>query len=117
MRHHNQNRKFGREEGQRTAFKRSLARSLIMREKITTTEARAKEIRPVVEKLLTRGKAAHTLANKRLLIARMGGDEAAARKTAALAEKYAGRPGGYLRITKLPARKSDGAKMARIEFV
>ena len=116
MRHHNHNRKFGRESDQRRALVRSLARSLVLREKMTTTEARAKELRPVVEKLVTRGKASHTLANKRLLVARLG-DVTTAKKLATLSARYEGRPGGYLRITKLPARKSDGARMARIEFV
>jgi large subunit ribosomal protein L17 len=84
---------------------------------MTTTEARAKEVRPVVEKLVTRGKSTETVAGKRLLVTRMGGDIAAAKKIAELGVKYQGRAGGYLRITKLPPRKSDGASMARIEFV
>ena len=56
MRHHNTNRKFGRETDQRQALLKSLARSLIVKGRITTTTARAKEIRPLVEKLVTRGK-------------------------------------------------------------
>lgn len=116
MRHHNHNRKFGRETDQRRALLKSLARSLILREKMTTTEARAKELRPMVERLITRGKDSETLASKRLLISRLG-DLAAAKKAAELGAKYRSRAGGYVRITKLPARKSDGSKMARIEFV
>jgi large subunit ribosomal protein L17 len=117
MRHHNHNRKFGRETDQRRAFLMSLTRSLVLREKITTTEARAKEIRPIVEKLVTRGKSTTALANKRLLISRLGGDIATAKKVALLGARYQSRAGGYLRITKLSPRKSDGARMARIEFV
>lgn len=115
MRHANHNRKFGRETDQRRAFLKSLSRSLILREKMTTTEARAKEIRPVVEKLITRGKN-DSLATKRLLVSRAG-DATTAKKVAEIASRYQGRAGGYLRITKLPPRKSDGARMARIEFV
>lgn len=117
MRHHNTNRKFGRETNQRRAFLGALTRSLVLRGHIKTTEARAKEIRPIVEKIVTRGKSTESLANKRLLISRMGGDIAAAKKVAELGAKYQNRAGGYLRITKLPVRKSDGARMARIEFV
>lgn len=117
MRHHNHNRKFGRETDQRKAFLKGLARSLVLRGAMTTTETRAKEIRPVVEKLVTRGKSTGTLASKRLLVTRAGGDVVTAKKIAELGAKYQNRAGGYLRITKLPPRKSDGAKMARIEFV
>ncbi len=117
MRHHNANRKFGRETDQRRAFMRSLARSLILRGRMTTTQARAKELRPMVEKLLTRGKSTESLAAFRLITSRLGGDGDTARKVLELAVKYQDRPGGYVRITKLPARKSDGSAMARIEFV
>lgn len=117
MRHGNINRKFGRETDQRRAFLKNLARSLVLREKMTTTEARAKELRPIVEKLVTRGKSTGSLGAKRLLVARSGGDITVAKKIAVLGSRYQSRAGGYLRITKLPARKSDGSKMARIEFV
>lgn len=116
MKHHNKNRKFGREAGPRKAFLRSLSRSLVLHGKITTTEARAKEIRPLVEKLVTRGKTP-TLANRRILISRFGGDQRAAKKVETIAEKYQSRAGGYLRITKLGKRVSDGSPMAVIEFV
>jgi len=116
MRHHNTNRKFGREEGPRKALLRSLARSLVLKGKITTTEARAKELRPIVEKLVTRGKNP-TLANHRILIARLGGDEKVAKKVETVAKKYTTRAGGYLRIVKLGQRKSDGSPMAAIQFV
>lgn len=116
MRHHNANRKFGRETGQRHALLRSLARSLVLREKIQTTEAKAKELRPVVEKLVTRGKNP-TVANRRMLAARLAGDTTAAAKIISLGERYKARAGGYIRITKMGERKSDGAPMAVIEFV
>ncbi|HYF12882.1 MAG TPA: 50S ribosomal protein L17 [Candidatus Paceibacterota bacterium] len=115
MRHHNHNRKFGREKGQREALLKSLARSLVIKGRITTTEAKAKEIRPLVEKMLTRGKSA-TLANRRMLIAALG-DISTANKLIATAENYKDRNGGYLRIVKMMPRKGDASPMALIEFV
>ena len=115
MRHGNVNRKFGREKGQRAALLRSLARSLVLRGTMRTTLAKAKEIRPLVEKMVTRGMTG-TLASRRLLIASLG-DERVAGKLIKTAEGYKGRPGGYLRITKMGPRKGDAAQMAVIEFV
>lgn len=115
MRHGNVNRKFGREKGQRAALLKSLARSLVLRGKMQTTLAKAKEIRPVVEKMVTRGMMG-TLASRRLLIATLG-DERVAGKLIKTATEYKGRPGGYLRITKMGPRKGDAAQMAIIEFV
>ena len=124
MRHHNVNRKFGRETNQRRALIRSLAKNLILNGKITTTEAKAKEIRPFVEKLITTGKAG-TLTARRLLISKLAVNEE--KKPVAgspivkimdeLAPKYKERAGGYIRIVKKAARKTDGSPMAIIEFV
>jgi large subunit ribosomal protein L17 len=117
MRHHNVNRKFGREKKQREAFIRSLSSNLIMRGKITTTLPRAKEIRPFVEKLVTRAKNP-TLTNIRLLTTRLGTEDRRVLKT--LVEKskdYKDRSGGYLRITKMGHRQGDAAPRAVIEFV
>src|SRR5674476_131824 len=99
MRHGNHNRKFGRETDQRRALLRSLCRSLVIRGKIKTTEAKAKEIRPMVEKLLTKAKSA-TLANRRALIATLG-DEKTAAKIIKSAGTYTDRTGGYTRIIKM----------------
>jgi len=115
MRHGDKNRKFGREKGQRKAFLKSLARNLVIRGRITTTEARAKEIRPMVEKMITRGRNA-TLANRRMLVSALG-DERTAGKLIKTAEGYKTRAGGYLRIVKMGPRKGDAAAMAIIEFV
>lgn len=116
MRHGNANRKFGRETGQRRALLRSLAESLIKQGRIETTEAKAKELRPYVEKLVTMARKG-TLASRRLVISRLGTEPRAEKLLATIGPRYAERPGGYTRITKLPPRKSDGSKMAIIEFV
>ncbi len=115
MRHGNTNRKFGRETNARAALLKSLARSLVLRGRIKTTEAKAKEIRPLVEKMITRGKK-DTLVSRRMLIAALG-DAAAAQKMITTAQQYQERAGGYLRITKMGPRKGDAAPMAVIEFV
>ncbi|MBX4189442.1 50S ribosomal protein L17 [Candidatus Parcubacteria bacterium] len=115
MRHHNANRKFGRESTQRKALMKSLAYSLVTKGKIKTTEAKAKELRPLVEKLVTLSKK-ETPASRRLLEARVG-ILATKKLTSSLAGTYKARAGGYTRITKLVRRSSDGAPMAVIEFV
>lgn len=115
MRHGNVNRKFGRKTDERRALMRSLARSLVLKGSIQTTEARAKEVRPMVEKLLTRGKT-DTLQNRRMLLAALG-DIETANKLIKTAENYKERPGGYLRIVKMGPRKGDASPMAVIEFV
>lgn len=108
-------RKFGREKNQRVALMKSLAYALATKEKIQTTEAKAKSLRPMIEKLVTLGKK-DTQASRRLLEARVG--KIAARKIATvLSPRYKERAGGYTRITKLAPRLSDGAKLAVIEFI
>jgi len=115
MRHHNANRKFGREKNQRHALLRSLAYSLALKGKIKTTEPKAKELRPYMEKLITLGKK-QTLASRRLLESRVG--SSTAKKIAGeLSIAYKERSGGYTRITKMTPRKTDGSPMAIIEFV
>lgn len=118
MRHHNVNRKFGREKGQREALLRSLARELIIREKIQTTAAKAKEIRPVVEKLITRAKNP-TLSNRRILLSALGSEDNTPvnKLLDTLAPRFKDRAGGYTRITKIGQRGSDAAPQAVIEFV
>lgn len=115
MRHSNANRKFGRKTGQRRALMKSLAYSLALKGKIRTTEAKAKELRPFMEKLVTLAKR-ETSASKRLLESRVG-VQAAKKIANVLAPAYKTRAGGYLRITKMVQRRSDGAKEAVIEFV
>ncbi|KKS45407.1 50S ribosomal protein L17 [Candidatus Nomurabacteria bacterium RIFCSPLOWO2_02_FULL_42_17] len=117
MRHHNKNRKLGRKRDARRALLQSLARALVTRNHIRTTEARAKELRPFIEKLITLARLSN-LSARRLVAARLGGDGREARKLCVkLAPNYKDRSGGYTRVLKLPRRLSDGARMAIIEFV
>ena len=117
MRHLKKGKKFGRLRGPRISFMRILANDLIRSGSIETTEARAKAIRPVVERLVTFGMK-QTLAARRIIISRVGDDAVVNKLYNDLGPRYAERAGGYLRITKLPlTRKRDGTAMARIEFV
>ena len=115
MRHHNSKRKFGREKNQRVALMKSLAYSLTLHGSIKTTEAKAKELRPYMEKLVTLGKR-DTMATRRLLESRVGA-RAAKKIVTDLAPQYKERAGGYIRITKMMRRASDGAPQAVIAFV
>jgi large subunit ribosomal protein L17 len=115
MRHHNANRKFGRKKGQRKALLKSLATSLVRDGKIKTTEAKAKELRPAIEKLVTLGKKG-TLASRRELESRVG-PRAAKKIATEISPEYMKRNGGYTRITKMVRRTTDGSPMAVIEFV
>jgi len=117
MRHHNSNRKFGRPRNQRKALMRSLAYALILHEKIQTTEAKAKELRPYIEKMVTRSKV-DTLSNRRILEKEFNGKpQIIAKMFTKLAPKYMDRPGGYTRITKLTSFSDDARSNAQIEFV
>jgi large subunit ribosomal protein L17 len=116
MRHHNKNRVFGRETGQRNALLKSLALALVTHEQIMTTEAKAKELRPFIEKMVTRSKA-DTVSNRRLISARLGSESGMKKLFTQIGPSYKTRNGGYTRVVKLPARKSDSAAMAVIQFV
>lgn len=117
MRHGNNVRKFGREKNERVALMKGLALSLIKEEQIMTTEAKAKELRPYVEKMVTKAKKG-TVAVRRDLSAELYNKKTIVKKLVDdLAVKYQDRKGGYTRIIKLPPRLSDGAKMAVIQFV
>jgi large subunit ribosomal protein L17 len=115
MRHSNHNRKFGRVTKVRKALLNSLARSLVLHQKIKTTEPKAKELRPFVEKLVSKAKS-QTVANRRALSVVVG-KGATKLLVDEISKKYNDRKGGYLRITKVKTRLSDGSKMAVIEFV
>lgn len=115
MRHHNSNRKLGRKKNQRRALLKTLAVSLVMRERIETTEAKAKELKPFAEKLITYGKK-ETLAGRRLIAGSVG-EKAAKKIFTDIAPRYKTRNGGYIRIVKAGVRISDGSKKSIVEFV
>lgn len=115
MRHHNVNRKFGRVRKVRGALLKSLALALVLEGKIKTTDAKARELRPYAEKLITTGRLQSVTA-RRLLISRIG-SIGADKIIKDISPKYSQRKGGYTRITKLPARKSDGSLMAVVELI
>ncbi len=109
-------RKFGRIRKVRRALLKSLASSLFIRGAITTTEAKAKEIRPMTEKIITLGKKG-SISDRRLMISRLGSTKLVNKIFSEIAPKYKNRKGGYTRIVKLGNRKSDGAELARISLV
>ena len=116
MRHRYGGRKLSRTSAHRTALFRNMAAALIKHEQITTTLAKAKELRPYVEKLITLAKKGG-LSNRRLAHARLLDDAQLVKLFDVLAKRYEGRNGGYTRIIKAGIRASDAAPIAIIEFV
>ena len=116
MRHKVGGRKLQRTSAHRIALFRNMSAALIKHEQITTTLAKAKELRPYIEKLVTLAKRGG-LSNRRLAMARLGDETQLKKLFEVLAERYAGRPGGYTRVLKAGFRASDAAAMAVIEFV
>jgi large subunit ribosomal protein L17 len=116
MRHRVGGRKLQRTSSHRTALFRNQAAALIKHEQITTTLAKAKELRPYVEKLVTLAKKGG-LSNRRLAHARLQDDTQLGKLFDVIGARYADRNGGYIRIIKAGLRASDAAAMAVIEFV
>ena len=116
MRHRVGGRKLQRTSSHRAALFRNMSAALIKHEQITTTVAKAKELRPYVEKLVTLAKKGG-LSNRRLAHARLMDDTQLKKLFDVLAGRYAERNGGYTRIIKAGIRASDAAPMAIIEFV
>ena len=116
MRHRNGLRKLNRTSSHRLAMLRNMAVSLLRHEAIKTTLPKAKELRRVVEPLITLGKNP-TLANKRLAFDRLRDREIVVKLFAEIGPRYATRPGGYLRILKCGFRAGDNAPMAYVELV
>ena len=116
MYHGRAKRRFNRTAEHRVAMFANMAQALIKHEQIVTTLPKAKDLRPVVEKLVTLGKRGD-LHHRRLLIARTRSEACAAKLMETLAPRYKARPGGYLRILKAGFRYGDNAPMAVIEFV
>ncbi len=116
MRHRKRGRGLSRTWSHRKALLANLTQALVHHEQITTTLAKAKELRPVVEKLITLGKRGDLHA-RRLLIARTRSEATAAKIVSVLAPRYKDRPGGYCRILKAGFRQGDNAPLAVIELV
>jgi large subunit ribosomal protein L17 len=116
MRHQKAGRQLRRTSEQKLALMRSLATALIERGAIETTEAKAKELRPFVEKLITKAKSG-TLHARRLAGRHVQKRETADKLFQEIGPRYAKRAGGYTRILKTGHRKGDGAEMARIELI
>lgn len=116
MRHRKKGRSLSRSPSHRKALLRNLAAALFRHERITTTTARAKELRPYAERLITLAKRGDLHA-RRMAARRIGEREVLAKLFDEIGPRYAGRPGGYTRILKLGNRKGDAAEMALIELV
>lgn len=116
MNHRKVGRQLRRTSEQKLALMRNLATSLIEHEVVETTEAKAKELRPFVEKLITKAKSG-TLHSRRLAGRHVQKREAADKLFQKIGPRFAKRAGGYTRILKIGHRKGDGAEMARIELV
>ena len=116
MRHRKVGRQLRRTSEQKLALMKSLAKALIERGAIKTTEAKAKELRPFVEKLITKAKTG-TLHNRRLAGAKVPHRATADKLFQEIGPRFATRKGGYTRILKTGHRKGDGAEMARIELI
>jgi large subunit ribosomal protein L17 len=116
MRHQKAHRRFGRTSSERMAMFRQLSISMILHERITTTEAKAKEFRPIIEKLITLARE-DTEFHRRLVMSKINHAPATAKLFEVIAPRYLEQPGGYTRINKLGLRKGDAAPIALIELI
>ncbi len=116
MRHGMHGRGFSRRSEHRKAMFENLCASLIKHEQITTTLPKAKDLRPIVERLISMGRRGG-LANRRRAIATLHDEKLADKLVTTLAERYRSRPGGYTRVIKAGYRHGDNAEMALIELV
>ena len=117
MRHQKQRHKLSRDAAHRKALLRNLSREMIEHERIKTSQAKAKAVKPQVEKLITLGKRGDLHARRQAL-SELGQDKFLVHKLfEEVAPRYAGRPGGYTRIVKLGPRRSDSTEMVLLELV
>ena len=116
MRHRNAGYKLGRNTSHRRAMLRNLVTSVILMDRVETTITKCKATRPLIEKMITLGKNGSVHARRQALAYLMT-PESVDRLFATVAPRYAARQGGYLRITRLGARKGDAAEMAYIELL
>jgi|AntAceMinimDraft_18_1070375.scaffolds.fasta_scaffold09195_4 large subunit ribosomal protein L17 len=115
MKKRKKGRKFHREAGQRKALIQGLARALVLKERITITDAKAKDLSSYIEKKISKAKKGDLSARRELR--KTFSNTVVKKLISEIAPRYKERTGGYTRILKLGPRKSDGAKMAIIEFV
>jgi large subunit ribosomal protein L17 len=116
MRHRKAGRRLGRGWQERKRLFRQQAISLILNERITTTEAKAKSLRPIVEKLITTARE-DTPFHRKLIMDRLAHEISRDKLFDVIGPRYEGQNGGYTRIFKLGMRKGDGAEMAMIELI
>ena len=116
MRHRNAVKTLGRKKAPREAMLKNLATSVILHETVKTTATKAKVVRPIVEHCVTIGRE-NTIHARRELMKVLMTEGAVNKVLEVLGPKYATRPGGYTRVTKLGARQGDGAPMVEISFV
>ncbi|MBN1585747.1 50S ribosomal protein L17 [Candidatus Uhrbacteria bacterium] len=116
MRHRKTGKILDRKKAPREALLRGLATSVILYEKVRTTEAKAKAVRPIVERLITVSKGG-TVTDRRRLSSRTYGENAVRKLIEEVGPRYKNRQGGYTRITKLGQRQGDGAVMVQLELV
>src|SRR5918911_2763194 len=116
MRHRRTGRKLGRDASHRKALYANLAGALIEHGRIKTTEAKAKEVRPIAEQMITLGRRGDLAARRRAL-AYLRSQETVHKLFAEIGPRFADRPGGYSRIVKLGPRPGDAAEMAYLELV
>lgn len=116
MRHQKKVPTLDRKRGPRRALLKTLTRSLVFESRIQTTDAKAKAVQVMVERLITRSKT-QSLAVRRILIERTGSTEVADRLLQTIGPKYRERKGGYTRITHIGPRKGDGGKIVLLELV
>ena len=116
MRHRRIGRTLDRSSSARKALLRGLATSVLLYEHVNTTLAKAKAVRPLVERMITKGKK-KTLVSRRQLMQVLLSESAVNKVLEELGPRYSTRPGGYTRIVKLGTRKGDGAEVAQIQLV
>ncbi len=116
MKHRRKGKTLDRKQGPRKMLLRNLATSLVLYEQINTTLAKAKALRPIVEKIITAGRT-KTLASRRKLASELTIESAVNKVLEELGPRYAKRNGGYTRIIKLGTRQGDGAEMSQIQLV
>ena len=116
MRHRNTGKVLDRKKAPRQALLRGLATSIILHEKVKTTEAKAKAVRPIVERLITVSRGGE-VTDRRRLSSRTYGENVVKKLIEDVGPRYRDRQGGYTRITRLGQRQGDGAQMVQIELV